>query len=170
MKATAKLSTATVAAIGAWTAKVVGVGNSKVKAVDLLIADGVTSEMLGSREAKYHTDLHDSVKISVVLGFTATVQALLKKDAKGLSDAQKSDKRYWSMQIGSKVKDLRNALAKREALAEESDGAGTRSASFDARLKKDLSAWIAKVEKLEGSSFSVVDMLKHLKGASALIK
>jgi hypothetical protein len=33
-----------------------------------------------------------------------------------------------------------------------------------------MAAWIAKVEKLEGSSFSVVDMLKHLKGAAALIK
>jgi len=170
MKATAKLSTATVAAIGAWTAKVVGVGNSKVKAVDLLIADGVTSEMLVAPKQGESTVLFDSVKISVVLGFTATVQALLKKDAKGLSDEQKQSKRYWQQQIGSQVKDLRNALVRREEMAAESDGAGTRSASFDARLKKDLAAWIAKVEKLEGSSFSVVDMLKHLKGASALIK
>ena len=170
MKATAKLSTATVAAIGAWTNKSVSVENAKTKAVDALFADGVTSAMLVAPEKGESTTLFDSVKISVVLGFTATVQGLLKKDAKGLSDTQKSDKRYWQQQIGSKVKDLRNALAKREALAEESGGAGTRTAAFDARLKKDLAAWIAKVEKLEGSSFSVIDMLKHLKGAAALIK
>ena len=170
MKATVKLSTATVAAIGAWTNKSVSTDNAKTKAVDLLFADGVTAAMLEAPEKGESTTLFDSVKVSIVLGFTATVQTLLKKDAKGLSDAQKSDKRYWQQQIGSKMKDLRNALTRREAAEAESDGAGTRNASFDARLKKDLAAWIAKVEKVEGSSFSVVDMLKHLKAASALIK
>jgi hypothetical protein len=37
-------------------------------------------------------------------------------------------------------------------------------------LKRDLAKYIAQIEKLEASSFPVVDMLKHLKSASALIK
>lgn len=174
MKATAKLSTATINAIGAWSSKSVAVDNAKVKAVDGLFADGVTAAMLVAPEKGESTVLFDSVKVSVVLGFTATVQALLKKDAKGLSDEQKQAKRYWIQQIGSKMKDLRNALTRREEQAkaemEGSEGAKARTASFDARLKKDLAAWIAKVEKVEGSSFSVIDMLKHLKSAVALIK
>jgi hypothetical protein len=105
-----------------------------------------------------------------VMGFTVTMQALLKKDTKSLSDAQKSDKRYWSMQIGSKLKDLRNALSTREALGDNSDGAGTKPASFESRLKRDLTKYIAQVEKLEAAKFSVVDMLKYLKLANVLIK
>jgi gas vesicle protein len=174
MKATAKLSTATINAIGAWSALSGKADNSKTKAIDSLHADGVTAAMLVAPAKGESTVLFDSVKVSIVMGFTVTVQALLKKDTKGLSEAQKESKRFWQMQIGSKMKDLRNALTRREEQAKDemegSEGAKARTASFDARLKRDLAAWIAKVEKLEGSSFSVIDMLKHLKGASALIK
>jgi hypothetical protein len=169
-KATAKLSTATVSAIGAWSSQSVKVDNAKVKAIDALFADGVTAAMLEAPKKGESTVLFDSVKVSIVLGFTATIQALLKKDTKTLTESQKENKRYWQQQIGSKMKDLRAALERREKQGEESDGAGSKPASFDARLKKDLVAWIAKVEKLEKSSFSVVDMVKHLKSASALIK
>jgi gas vesicle protein len=164
------LSTATVDAIGAWAGQSVKVDNAKVKAVDSLYADGVTAAMLVAPEKGESTVLFDSVKVSIVTGFTATVQALLKKDTKTLTEAQKENKRYWQQQIGSKMKDLRSALERREKQGEESAGAGSKPASFDARLKKDLVAWIAKVEKLEKSSFPVVDMVKHLKSASALIK
>jgi hypothetical protein len=169
-KATAKLSTATINAIGAWSGQSVKVDNAKVKAVDSLHADGVTADMLKAPEKGESTVLFDSVKVSIVLGFTATIQALLKKDTKALKETEKENKRYWQQQIGSKMKDLRTALERREKQGEESDGAGSKPASFDARLKKDLVAWIAKIEKLEKSSFPVIDMLKHLKNASALIK
>jgi hypothetical protein len=164
------LSNATVDAIGAWSGQSVKVDNAKVKAVDLLHADGVTAAMLEAPKKGESTVLFDSAKVAIVLGFTAAIQALLKKDTKTLKDAEKENKRYWQMQVGSKMKDLRAALARREKQGEESDGAGSKPASFDARLKKDLVAWIAKVEKLEKSSFSVIDMIKHLKSASALIK
>lgn len=170
MKATAKLSTASINAIGAWAGQSVKVDNAKLKAVDSLHADGVTAAMLVAPAKGESTVLFDSVKISIVMGFTATVQALLKKDTKGLSEAQKESKRYWQQQIGSKLKDLRNALTRREAQGAESDGAGTKPASFEARLKRDLTKYIAQIEKLEAAKFTVVDMLKHLKSASALIK
>ena len=38
------------------------------------------------------------------------------------------------------------------------------------RLKRDLTAWIDKVEKAEAVTFSATEMVKHLKSASALIK
>jgi len=166
--ATVKLSAIAVAAIGAWSGKSVQVDNAKVKAVDALHADGVTADMLIAPKGEV-SPLFDSVKVSIVSGFTATVQTLLKKDTKGLNEAQKESKRYWQQQIGSKLKDLRNALARREAEDSGSDGANNKT-TFDARLKRDLAKYIAQIEKLEASSFSVVDMLKYLKGASALIK
>ena len=48
MKATAKLSTATINAIGAWSSKSREEGNAKVKAIDSLYADGVTAAMLAA--------------------------------------------------------------------------------------------------------------------------
>jgi len=164
------LSNATIAAVRIWSGNSVTVDNSKVKAVDLLHADGVTAAMLEAPKKGESSVLFDSVKLSIVLGFSSAVQLLLKKDTKTLKESEKENKRYWQQQIGSKMKDLRAALARREKQGEESDGAGSKPASFDARLKKDLTAWIAKIEKLEGSSFPVVDMLKHLKSASSLIK
>jgi hypothetical protein len=38
------------------------------------------------------------------------------------------------------------------------------------RLKRDLTAWIDKVEKAEAVTFSATEMVKYLKSASALIK
>ena len=170
MKATTtKLSTATINAIGAWSGQAVKTDNSKTKAVDSMFADGVTAAMLTAPKKGEPSALFDSVKVSIVAGFTATVQALLKKDTKGLSDAQKENKRYWQQQIGSKLKDLRNALTRREAAEEESGGASTKS-TFESRLKRDLTKYIAQIEALEAAQFTVVDMLKHLKSASALIK
>lgn len=171
MKATTvKLSTASVNAISTWSNKSLTTDNAKTKAVDSMFADGVTASMLVAPAKGESTVLFDTVKVSIVLGFTAANQALLKKDTKGLSEAQKENKRYWQQQIGSKLKDLRNALTRRETAGEESDGAGTKPASFEARLKRDLTKYIAQIEKLEKAEFTVVDMLKHLKSASALIK
>ena len=170
MKATTtKLSTASINAIGAWSGQAVKTDNSKTKAVDSMFADGVTAAMLTAPKKGEPSALFDSVKVSIVAGFTATVQALLKKDTKGLSDAQKENKRYWQQQIGSKLKDLRNALTRREAAEEESGGAGTKS-TFESRLKRDLTKYIAQIEALEAAQFTVADMLKHLRSASALIK
>jgi hypothetical protein len=167
---TIKLSSASVSAIGAWSGQSVKTDNSKTKAIDSMYADGVTAAMLVAPSKGEPSALFDSIKVSIVAGFTVATQALLKKDTKGLSEGQKETKRYWQQQIGSKLKDLRNALTRREAQGNESDGAGTKPASFEARLKRDLTKYIAQIEKLEAAPFSVIEMLKHLKSASALIK
>ena len=157
-----KLSTASINAIGAWSGQSVKADMSKVKVVDSLHADGVTPAMLLSPKKGESSVLFDSVKVSIVLGFTAAVQALLKKDTKTLSVSQKTDKRNWQQQIGSKMKDLRNALMSR--------GARGNVTLFEVRLKRDLAKYIAQIEKGEAFEFAVVEMLKHLKNASVLIK
>jgi hypothetical protein len=170
MKATAKLSTATINAIGAWSGQSVKVDNAKTKAVDSLYADGVTSAMLVAPAKGEPTVLFDSVKLSVVMGFTATVQALLKKDTKGLSDAQKESKRYWQQQIGSKVKDLRNALTRRETQGAESDGAGADKASWESVKRTVLADIIKQAQGKEASKINnIAAFIKDLQSALARI-
>jgi hypothetical protein len=169
-----KLSTATVNAIGAWTNKSVSVENAKVKAVDALFADGVTADMLLAPKDGESTVLFDSVKISIVLGFTATVQTLLKKDTKGLSETQKSDKRHWQQQIGSKMKDLRKALLSREAKAkaemEGSDGAGASKSSWESVKRTVLADMIKQAQGKEASTIKdMAAFIKDLQSALARI-
>ena len=170
MKATIKLSTATVTAIGAWAGQSVKVDNAKVKAVDSLHADGVTAAMLVAPAKGEPTVLFDSVKVSVVMGFTAATQALLKKDTKGLSDSQKESKRYWQQQIGSKMKDLRAALARREAQGTESGGAGADKSTWESTKRKVLSEMIAQAQKKESTTISNMPLfIKDLQAALARI-
>ena len=170
MKATAKLSTATINAIGAWSGKSREADNAKVKAVDGLYADGVTSAMLLAPAKGESTVLFDSVKVSVVLGFTAQVQALLKKDTKTLNETQKDTKRYWQQQIGSKVKDLRKALARREAQAQESDGAGADKATWESVKRKVIAEIITQAQGKEASTIKDIGaFIKDLQSALARI-
>lgn len=170
MKATAKLSNATISAIGAWSGQTIKADKAKTKAIDALHADGVTAAMLVAPAKGEPTVLFDSVKVSIVLGFTASVQALLKKDTKGLSEAQKADKRYWQQQIGSKLKDLRNALTRREAQGAESDGAGADKSTWEATKRKVLSEMIAQAQKKEATTIKDISaFIKDLQSALARI-
>ena len=156
-------------AIGQYVGASVKTDKVKTKTVDILSSEGITSEMLVAPKKGEDAVFYESVKAAVVLGFTANVQSLLHKDTKTLSDQAKSDKRYWQQQIGSKIKDLRNALAKRESQGEDGEARGN-IASFEARMKRDLTKYIAQIEKGEAFQFPAVEMLKHLKSASVLIK
>jgi hypothetical protein len=170
MKATAKLSTATINAIGAWSGKSREADNAKTKAVDSLHADGVTAAMLVAPAKGEPTVLFDSVKVSIVMGFTAQVQALLKKDTKGLSEDQKDKKRYWQQQIGSKMKDLRNALTRREAQGASSDGAGADKSTWESTKRKVLSEMIAQAQKKESTTIKDISaFVKDLQSALARI-
>ena len=171
MKATTvKLSAATVSNISAWANKSLTTDKAKVKAIDSMHADGVTAAMLLAPAKGESTALFDSVKVSIVLGFTASVQALLKKDTKGLSDAQKIEKRNWQQQIGSKMKDLRNALTRREAQGKDSDGAGADKASWEATKRTVLADMIKQAQGKEASTINNIAMfIKDLQSALARI-
>ena len=105
-----------------------------------------------------------------MLGFTASVQALLKKDTKGLSDAQKAEKRNWQQQIGSKMKDLRNALTRREAQGKDSDGAGADKASWEATKRTVLADMIKQAQGKEASTITNMPaFIKDLQSALARI-
>lgn len=171
MKATnVKLSTATINAIGAWSGSTIKADKSKVKAIDALFADGVTAEMLKAPGKDEPRALYDSVQISIVTGFAANVQALLKKDVKSLSETQKTERRYWQQQIGSKLKDLRNALSRREAADSDSDGAGADKSTWEATKRKALTDIITQAQKKEASTIKdMAAFIKDLQSALARI-
>lgn len=142
----------------------------KVGMADTLHAEGVTAAMCTAPAKGEDRTFFDSLKAAVVLGFTAQVQALLAKPTKGLTDQQKSDKRYWQQQIGARVNDIARALAKREAQDEDGDGANNTS-TWEDRTKKVLTAIVDAVQKKEG--VNIVDVgafVRDLKAAVARIK
>ena len=157
-------------AIGSFVGASAKADKAKVKTLDILQSEGLTSADFVSPEKGQDRALYDGLKAAVVFGFEVKVQTLLVKETKTLDDNAKTLKKYWQQQIGSKMKDLKNGLAKREKTEDGDEGEGEGVATFESRLKRDLTKYIAQIEKGEAFEFTVIDMLKYLKSASALIK
>lgn len=172
------ISLATIKAIGDFSNKSLTGDKAKTKAADSLIADGVTSEQLKAPKKDQDRSLYDAIGRAVVTGFSVAAQAMLAADIKSLAgigdDAAlnrdrkcKENRRYWQQQIGSKIGDLRAALARREVDESESEG---KSSTLESRIKRDLAKYVAQLEKVESFKGDVVSLLKTLRSASAYIK
>ena len=182
MKATNHNVTATAAdAIRQWVSGTIKAEQGQTKAVDALYADGVQPADLESPEKGADRTAYDSYRFAIVAGFPADARKLVQADkavAKGYTEQQKADRRYWQQQIGSKLKDLRNALTKRYAAAEQANmseeeraaqaAEAAASATDSAQLLRDVTAWINRLEKAEATELPVVDCLKHLKALAAI--
>jgi hypothetical protein len=155
--------------IAAAVAKKLSAEKSTAQVVDALVADGVTPEMMRAPKKDGDRTFYGSLEGAVIAGFTATAQALLKKETKTLSDDQKVAKRYWQQQIGSKIKDFRNALQRRIDQGSEGDGVHNKS-TLEGRIRRDLAKYIAQLEKVEQFSGNVVELTKCLKSALAYVK
>jgi len=150
------------------------------KAADALQAEGITSVMLfAPKDKTADRALYDSVCEAVVLGFAKSVQELLKKPAKSLRKTDEpseskmeqttGDKRYWGQQIGSKVKDLRNMLYRRENEGEDGEDGEDKVSTLESRIIRDLSAYITKLEKVEEFSGDLIGLQNDLKSAISRI-
>jgi hypothetical protein len=155
--------------IAAAVAKKLSAEKSTAQVVDALVADGVTPEMMRAPKKDGDRTFYGSLEGAVIAGFTATAQALLKKETKTLSDDQKVAKRYWQQQIGSKIKDFRNALQRRIDQGSEGDGVHNTS-TLESRIRRDLAKYITQLEKVESFSGNVVELTKCLKSALAYVK
>ena len=145
-----------------------GVAKRWVKAADMLRAEGVTVEKLESDK-----EFRDAFKREVVLlSFSKAEQAIKAKPQTALTDEEKVTKRWVDQQIGSRLNRVIQHVKKaeqEEAMSDDERGA-RKVADMATRLKRDLSAWIDKIEKAEAVTFSATQMIQHLKAASALIK
>jgi hypothetical protein len=105
------------------------------------------------------------IKPAIVLGFSATIQTLLATDTKSLDEGKKMTKRYWQQQIGSKIKDLKAALVRREAAE---DSTPRQTTTIGDRLRKQIEELIEKIQKSEtgiGDPAKAVASLKAAKSA-----
>jgi hypothetical protein len=108
----------------------------------------------------------------VLLAFSKLDQSIMALPTTALSDEQKVTKRYVQAQLGVKlgrVSKYVKASEMAETMTDEEKGA-KKVSDMATRLKRDLTAWIDKVEKAEAVTFSATEMVKYLKSASALIK
>ena len=170
------LTNSAVTAIGQWVSADVKAVITRTKAIDLVFADGIRAADCVAPEKGADRTLYDHLRAAIVTGFPADVRKLLTLDKavmKGKDAATKESRRTWQQQIGSKLKDLRAALERREtAEAEaamtddekaEAAAAEAASASDSAKLLRDATAWINRLEKATATELPVVDCLKLLK-------
>ena len=144
-----------------------------IAALDLLIADGfdkVTDYISPKSDGStIHADEWTALRSAVVLGFTKTIQALIAKPTKSLTEAQKTDKRYWQQQIGARIGDFKTQISKR-LNADKSDGAGSRNRPLDQRVRDNLNDVIKVCQSAEEPNFDVTEMVAKVKLALAVLK
>jgi hypothetical protein len=143
-------------AITQWSGKAVAADKGKSTMVEALRADGIVADdLVIAKGAKEPTAIVKAVKDAIVAGFTPGVQGLLKKDTKTLSDVLKSDKRYWQQQIGSKLKDVRNALKTKE------NGAGGQR-TLKELINAEVTKRMGQVKEDAKPNYDPVELLNAL--------
>jgi hypothetical protein len=161
------LSAKSVESVSKFVSASVGADRDRVRAVDNLRAEGVVSDMLDAPAKGADRSFYDGqIKPAIVLGFTATIQTLLATDTKSLDEGKKMTKRYWQQQIGSKIKDLKAALVRREA-AEDSTPRQTQTVGD--RLRKKIEDLIDQVQKTENGIADPAKVVASLKVAKSAI-
>ena len=150
---------------------------SRFAVVDAMVANKIKSTDWISPKSKdsgstASPELFAFLKESVVLGFTAADQALLKVESKAAVAALKPEKAarrtYVQQQIGSRMKDYKNALKRRETAQEE--GAGGRKRAAVDRLLDHLAKAIATLKGESDFNFEVTPMIERLNKEVTLIK
>lgn len=180
----AKVFTLSVVADAAITSYVRGKesqAKKDAKLLDILQAEGVVSSMLIAPEKGLDRTVYTGILTAIIMGFDVSKQKLLATPTKGMTDAQKKAKFKVQQSVGGWMGTLKRDLSSREAKAKAAEAAEAAEAAgeevekeakstFESRLKRDLTKYIAQIEKLEGAQFTVIKMLELLRSASALIK
>lgn len=161
-----------------WVDKTTKAVNALAEVADLLFSLDVKAEYLekGDRDQPIKVnsqvttrgELLDEVKEDIVLGFTKSVQRLLEQPVKGMSDAKKAERKYWQQQVGSRVKDLRRALERREA-KDNPDNAPSRTRSPEVRMTEYLNNARKVAELLEEPKFDVAAFCKVVDQALVIL-
>jgi hypothetical protein len=148
-----------------------------VKACDALRADRVTASMLETGKKGGDEDVRAQVKGVIVTTFTEAQKALLALDAKALPKRKdqkagdkapsKEDKKEVQMLIGSRLDLIRSHITKAEKAEEDGEAEAPKTAVQ--RIHADLDKAIAKLQKLEGAIFDVVEVQKRINAAKGMM-
>ena len=164
------LSTQTQTAISKAVSTSINADKAGIAAVDLLIADGFDkpTDYISPKSAGCTITVEEfnNLNEAIVLGFAKSVQALLGKPVKSLTDAQKTTRRYWQQQKGARRNDLKRQITKRL----DPVGAGSRNRSPDQRIRDNLNDVIKVCQSAEEPTFNISDMIGKVKEALAILK
>lgn len=164
--------------ISADVANVERSAKSRFAVVDAMVAAGLRSTDWISPKAKDSgstatPELFAALKASVVAGFTAADQALIRIESKAAVAALKPEKAarrtYVMQQIGSRMKDYRNALKRREDGAANGGAGGGKRPAVD-RLLDHLSKALNVLRQESDFNFEVAPMIERLTKEMTLIK
>jgi hypothetical protein len=159
----------------------VSAGKKLIKVVDGLYADGIRPEQMVAPKKGEDRALYDSMARAIVAGFSTNAQKMIAVGAKDLPELDeakakanrdtpcKGNVKYWQQQIGSKMKDVRNALERRIS-AGGSDGAEASKSTWEATKRKELATMIAQAQKKEAAQINdMAAFIKDLQSALARI-
>lgn len=148
--------------------------------IDLMVASKIKSTDFISPKSKDSgstatPELFAELKAAIVAGFTATDQALVKLESKAAIAALKPEKAarrtYVQQQIGSRMKDYKNALKRREDAGNtEGNGAGGGKRDATTRLLDHLAKAINVLRQESDFRFEVAPMVERLTKEMTLIK
>lgn len=98
----------------------------------------------------------------------ATCQLVLADSVKGMTDAQKDKRRKAMMQIGSLIKDLRNAMARREP--KESRPVVSPSERYIKQLD-NMQAWLQEIDgEPAGKAFNTTELKSAILKLQGLLR
>ena len=172
------LSTVVRTLIAADVAAVEKTSKTRHALLDALVAAGHKSTDFISPKSKdagstATPELYAELKDAIVAGFTVADQALIKVTSPAAVAALKPEKAarrtYVQQQIGSRMKDYKNALARRETPA-DNNGAGGRKRPAQERLMDHLAKAIGTMKEESEFSFDVTTVLSALEKIATAIK
>jgi len=166
------LSTAIRNAIAADVSAVERSAKARHAVIDLMVASKIKSTDFISPKSKDSgstatPELFAELKAAIVAGFTAMDQALVKLESKAAIAALKPEKAarrtYVQQQIGSRMKDYKNALKRREDAGNtEGNGAGGGKRPPYDRFMDHLSKAISILKVESDFPFDVTDVMPDL--------
>lgn len=165
--------------IAADVANVEKSAKSRFAVVDAMVAQGLKSTDWVSPKSKDSgstatPELFAELKAAVVAGFTEADRKLIAIESKAAVAALKPEKSarrtYVLQQIGSRMKDYKNALKRREETAATGGGAGGGKRDATTRLLDHLAKAINVLRQESDFAFEVAPMVERLTKEMMLIK
>ena len=149
---------------------------ASVAALDELVAAGFNkvtdyiSPSQGKRkeQSTITPDEYEYVMGLIKAGFPEDIQEILPKPAKSLTERQKSDKRHYTQQAGSRFGAFGRQLATRQK-AESEGRTGNQPRQLDVKCIDHLNAVIKACQKAEDASFDVTKVAKQCETVIKLI-
>jgi len=165
------------ALIAADVANVERTAKSRFIVIDAMVASGLKSSDWISPKAKDSgstatPELFAALKTAVIMGFSAADRTLLAVESKAAIAALKPEKAarrtYVQQQIGSRMKDYKNALKRREETP--TDGAGGRKRPAMDRFLDLMSKAINVLRTESDFTFDAAEMMVRLQKEVNLAK